>query len=320
MSLKNNSFLFIIAFVLVLVTGRQSSYAQTSVRAFTDAKKITIGDQVRLWLEVKPSSPKDKILWAKIPDSLNGLEIVEQGKIDTIASKDSFVLRQRLMVTGFDSGSYYIPSFRFQVNSNGQLSEYTTDSLLIQIQTVAVDTTKAFKPIKEIVEVQFSIWDYWPVMLAALLLIGFGIFVWMYFYKNKKAKMPVATTKVPPEKSHEKALRRLHELQEKQLWEQGRSKEYFSELSDIVRIYLEERFGITAMEQTTDELLALLKKQTDAKAELRKLRPELKLILRTADLAKFAKANPLPHEHSACMAAAVAVIQRTQMKPEEGTV
>jgi hypothetical protein len=317
MSLKNNFFLFIVAAIFFTATNLQSTHAQTSVRAFTDARKITIGDQVRLWLEVKPSSRKDVVQWAKMPDSLKGLEIVEKGKIDTIVSKDSFILRQRLMVTGFDSGNYYIPSFQFQVSSNGLVSQYATDSLLINVQTIAVDTTKAFKPIKEIVEVKFSIWDYWPVMLAAVLLIGFGIFVYIYFYKNRKTKMPVVS-KVPPEKSHEKAFRMLNELKAKQLFEQGKSKEYFSELSDIVRIYLEERFGITAMEQTTDELLALLKKQNDSKAELRKVRPELKLILRTADMAKFAKANPLPDEYTACMAAAVEVVQRTQMKAEEG--
>lgn len=318
MSLKNNFFLFTVAVTLYMVTGLQSIHAQTSVRAFTDTRKITIGDQVRLWLEVKPSSSKDVVQWAKMPDSLRGLEIVEKGKIDTIVSKDSFILRQRLMVTGFDSGSYYIPSFQFQVSSNGLVSQYNTDSLLIDVQTIAVDTTKAFKPIKEIVEVKFSIWDYWPVLLAAVLLIGFGIFVWIYFYKNRKTKMPAVAAKVSPEKSHEKAFRMLNELKEKQLWTQGRSKEYFSELSDIVRIYLEERFAVTAMEQTTDELLALLKKQNESKAELRKVRPELKLILRTADMAKFAKANPLPDEYNACMAAAVEVIQRTQVKAEEG--
>ena len=129
-----------------------------------------------------------------------------------------------------------------------------------------------------------------------------------------------ATSKVPPEKAHEKALRLLKELEARQLWQSGRIKEYYSELSDIVRIYLEERFSIPAMEQTTDELLALLKKQNDSRTELRKARPELKLILRTADLAKFAKANPLPDEHSACMAAALQMVQLTQMKKEEGSV
>ncbi len=315
---KHISFSFLCFSGLFLLATQQGS-AQSTVRAYTDSRKIVIGDQVKLWLELKPASRKDKIQWAAMPDSLTGLEIVERGKIDTLNTADTFLLRQLLLVTGFDSGSYYIPSFTFQVTGNGQPEVLHTDSILVQVQTIPVDTTKAFKPIKEIVEVKWSIWDYMKLILAALLLVGFGIFIWIYFYKNRKTKMPV-NTKLPPEKAHEKALRLLQELKDKQLWEQGRSKEYFSELSDIVRIYLEERFGITAMEQTTDELLALLKKQNDAKAELRKLRPQLKLILRTADLAKFAKANPLPHEHSACMAAAVEVVQQTQLRPEEGGV
>lgn len=319
MSIKNKLFLLLAAAAYFLPAGLQSAQAQTRVRAYTDARKITIGDQLKLWLEVKPSTKNDPVLWARIPDSLTGLEIVERGKIDTIASKDTFVLRQQLLVTGFDSGSFYIPSFHFEVTANGQAGQYNTDSIRIEVQTVAVDTTKAFKPIKEIVDVKTSLWDYWQIILAVCLLIGLGIFVWIYFYKNRKTMMPAGNTKVPPEKAHEKALRMLSELKEKKLWEQDRSKEYFSTLSDIVRIYLEERFGVTAMEQTTDELLALLKKQNDSRSELRKVRPELKLILRTADLVKFAKANPLPHEHSACMAAAVEVVQRTQLKTEEGT-
>jgi len=308
--------LFLACFTLVIgcATG---AYAQAGARAYTDSRKIVIGDQVRLWLEVRPAGPGDQVQWAAMPDSMNGLEIVEKGKIDTLRGADTLLLRQRLLITGFDSGRYYIPSFTFNVVTNGQQQVLRTDSIPVEITTVAVDTTKAFKPIKEIVDVKWSIWDYWKIILAAILLLGILLFVIIYFIRYRKTRMP-AQAKTPPEKAHEKALRLLRELKDRKLEEQGRSKEYFSELSDIVRSYLEERFGITAMEQTTDELLALLKKQSDARNELRKLRPELKTILRTADLAKFAKANPLPHEYSACMAAAVEVVQRTQVRPEEG--
>ncbi len=320
MNLNNRFFFFFLLTVIQLFAVTHAN-AQPQVRAYVDARRITIGDQVKLWLEIKPASKNDKIIWPGVPaaDSLHGLEIVEKGKIDTVNNKDTFLLRQRLLLTGFDSGRYYIPSFTFQVIANGQTTVLQTDSIPIEVQTIAVDTTKAFKPIKNIVEVKFSIWDYWYIILAILLLIGFCIFFWIYFYKNRKVKTPVIS-KVPPEKAHEKALRLLKELKEKKLQEQGRSKEYFSELSDIVRIYLEERFDITAMEQTTDELLAMLKRQNETRGELRKVRPELKLILRTADLAKFAKANPLPEEYNACMDAAMEVIKRTQVKTEEGAV
>jgi large-conductance mechanosensitive channel len=295
----------------------KASAQGASVKAFTNERKIVIGDQVHLFLEVKPNAKSDKIQWAAMPDSIHGLEIVEKGKIDTVVDGNSYSLKQRLLVTGFDSGKYYIPSFHFQITANGQVSQYATDSLPIEVQTVAVDTAKAFKPIKGIQDVKFSIWDYWKELLAALLLIAFIAFLVIYFIKNKNTKIPEKELKAPPEKAHEKALRLLSELKEKQYMQQGKGKEYFTEMSDIVRTYLEERFGITAMEQTTDELLSLLKKQTDSKAELRKIRPELKLILRTADLAKFAKANPLPDEYEASYAAALEVIRRTQFKEEE---
>lgn len=318
MSCKFKHLVCFVLAVCLFFCDANESHAQGTVKAAVDTRKIMIGDPIKLWLEVQPSSPKDIVQWATIPDTFSGLEIIEKGLIDTIKGQDSFLLRQRLLVTGFDSGIYYIPSFTFKISTQGRVAELQTDSIGIDIQTIAVDTTQAFKPIKDIVEVPFSLLDYWMLILALVLLIGLILFVWIYFYKNKKTKIPEASAKVPPELAHEKALRLLYELKEKQLWEHGRIKEYYSELSDITRIYLEERFDIAAMEQTTDELLALLKKQNDARAELRKLRPELKLILRTADLAKFAKANPLPHEHSACMAAAIEVVQQTQKKKAEG--
>lgn len=286
-------------------------------QAIVDTREIIIGDQINLLLSVRLQTKQDKVLWAKIPDTLTGLEILEKGKIDTVKDNDVLLLQQKVILTGFDSGRYVIPSLLFQVNTKGQVFDLSTDSIWIDVQTLAVDTTKTFKPIKNIVEVPFSWLDYWKLILATLLLAGLGIFIWIYFYKNKKTLIPSRSIKAPPELSHEKALRLLQELREKQLWEHGYIKEYYSELSDITRVYLEERFGIAAMEQTTDELLALLKKQNDSRTELRKLRPELKLILRTADLAKFAKANPLPHEHGACMEAAVEVVKQTKKKAEE---
>jgi len=318
MTIKSKYFFsFLLMLFLSLGSAIQMQAQQAMAAAKVDAKTITIGDQIKLWLEVKLGSANDKVVWPVIADSLNGLEVVEKGKIDTIVGKDTFLLRQRLLVTGFDSGQYYIPSVNFQIVSGGQISRLTTDSIAINVSTIAVDTTKAFKPIKEIVEVPFSIWDYWQIFVAAILLIAFGIFIWIYFIKNKKTNIPEKAAKVAPEKAHEKALRLLQELRQKHLWEDGRIKEYYSELTDITRTYLEERFDIAALEQTTDELLALLKKQNDARSELRKVRPELKMILRTADLAKFAKANPLPDEHTACMAAAIIVVERTQVKAGE---
>ncbi|MFT4061131.1 MAG: hypothetical protein QM642_02100 [Edaphocola sp.] len=307
--LKNKLLCAGFAFALLLPS---HGFAQ-SVKAYTDAPKIVIGDQVKLWLELNLPNAQQPAQWPAVPEQLgSGLELVEKGKIDTLKSGGGLVLKQRLLVTGFDSGSYFIPSFSFQVGGK----VLATDSIALYIQTIAVDTTKDFKPIKEIVTVPFSIWDYWYVMLAMALLVAFGIFIWYYFKKNKANKIPVVQ-RVPPEKAHEKALRLLSELKGKDYSLKGNSKQFFSELSDVLRTYLEERFNIPAMEQTTDELMNNLKKLDDSKAELRKVRGDLKTVLNTSDLAKFAKANPLPEEFDESIATAADIINRTRVKTEE---
>lgn len=313
MKLKNKRFLLLM--LAMLLVHNYSLWAQGSVKAYTDAPKIVIGDQLRLWIQIQPANQTDKITWPIIPDTFNGLELVEKGKIDTIITNDTFILKQRFIVTAFDSGQYFIPSFSFSISSNGQTQTLVTDSLPVQVATVTVDTAQAFKPIKEIEDVPFSIWEYFWYFVAGIVLLAIGIFAGIYFYKRNKNKTPIS--KLPPEKAHEKAMRLLVELKGKNYAEQLNSKAFFSELSDIVRTYLEERFNIQAMEQTTDELLSMLKKQTEAKTELRKLRPELKSILRTADLAKFAKANPLPADCDKCMQAAVLVVQQTKIQEED---
>src|SRR5690606_34973567 len=178
---------------------------------------------------------------------------------------------------------------------------FYSDSLVIQVQTLAVDTTRAFKPIKDIVPVKSSWLDYWQVIVGLILFLTLLAFVGYYFYKNRKVKAPAAEAVTPPEKAHEKALRLLSDLEHKQYGQQGEVKMYYSALSDILRNYLDDRFELNCMEQTTDELMALLKKQTDERAGLRKVRPELKKLLQTADLVKFAKADPGPAEQQTSM-------------------
>jgi hypothetical protein len=319
MTFRSKLIPFILVFLQLLCCMGSMAHAQTLVRARADANRITIGDQIRFWLEVQPATDQTKVGWAHIPDSIPGLEIIEKGPVDTIKASDTLLFRQRIILTGFDSGAYYIPAFSFEVQDGNQTQLLFTDSLPLQVHTIEVDTTQAIKPIKEIIEVPFSIWDYWMIIVGILLLLGLLVFLWYYFVKNKKVKIPTIS-KQPVEKPHQKAMRLLNELEAKQRWQQGQVKEYYSELSDITRIYLEERFGIAAMEQTTDELLATLKKQSDARAELRRLRSELKVLLRTADLAKFAKASPLPQEHIDCMTAAKEIVIRTQANEEEGAL
>jgi len=305
-------------FLLPALLATGIAWAQPAARSYLENDHIVIGQQVNLVLEVHTGG-NSNIRWATFPDTLKSIEVIETGKIDTIRQKDSTTYRQKLLITSFDAGKASIPAFSFLSVTNNQADTFSTRPLLLTVTTVAVDTTKPFKPIKDIEEVEESsgytqfvehLKSYWKLYAGILLLAGLIIFTVFYFIRNKKAA--TAGPKLPPEKPHEKAQRLLRELAAAKLWEQGRVKEYYSALSDIIRNYLEERYGVAAMEQTTDELLALAKNNR----EVKKVRQELKKILRTADLAKFAKANPLPEEHMQCMDAAHEIIKRTRVKEE----
>lgn len=279
------------AIVLLLpFTGFAQPDAVTTTRL--DTRQIMVGDQARLFIEVKNKPQQGTLYWATIPDTFNHLEVVERGKIDTLQTGDAVTYKQRLLITGFDSGMFRVPSFAFPLKSaNGDSFYVQTDSFDLLVQTVAVDTTKAFKPIKNIIYVQPSWLDYIWYIVGALVLIVLVVVIVVLIMKRKKPEL--VKEEGPKETLQEYSLRLLSELEVKQLWQNQQVKEYYVELTDIVRTYIEARFNTPAMELTTDELLH----KVQLHRELIPYHGLLNIILRTADLAKFAKAQPLPQEH-----------------------
>lgn len=287
---------WILQVLLLLLAVNASAQGDASVHARIDATKITVGDQVRLFIEAAHHPAQSRLQWAVIPDTFNSLEVVEKGKIDTLTQGDVVTYKQRLLITGFDSGSFKIPAFQFPVISgNGNAYTLQTDSFRLLVNTVPVDTTQPFRPIKGIMAVNTSWKDYIIWIAGGIILIALIVVLVSFFLRRKQKHTPEPPQ--PAETFHEKALRMLRELEQKQLWQKGEVKEYYTELTDIVRSYLEDRFHTPAMELTSDQILD----NAHRHPEMRKHYDELAALLTTADLAKFAKAQPLPHEHTAAM-------------------
>ena len=270
------------------------SLAQNSTVATArlDARQIMIGDQARLFLEVQNNPSLGTLQWATIPDTFSNLEVVEKGKIDTIKNGGVVTYRQRLLITGFDSGLFKVPSFVFSViPGSGQAFTVQSDSFQLLVQTVAVDTTKGFKGIKGIIYVNSSWKDYIWFILGGIVVLALVIFAVWYYLRKKKDTKPAP--KGPQESLQDYTLRLLTALEGRQLWQKNQVKDYYVELTDIVRTYIEQRFNTQALELTTEEILA--------KAQLVKdMQPHYDIlfqILQTGDLAKFAKFQPLPQEH-----------------------
>lgn len=266
-------------------------YAQESpqipeIRATVDTTKIRIGEQIDYRITVKNAKVGVDLPPLKL-DSLGKLEIVREDPIDTLKNE----LVKKYLLTSFDSGSYLIPAQEIYVWSQ----EYTTKPVQIDVANVAVDTTKQkMYPIKAIQKEPYTFDDLkqylWWLLLALLLLA-----VILYFVFRKKKTPEEKLAAIPP---YELALKQLQELDKKQLWQQNKIKQYYIELTDILRNYIERELHIPAMESTSNELLATISDfNSSSKLDI----PEeailkLRKLLTDADLVKFAKYVPLANE------------------------
>jgi hypothetical protein len=271
----------------------------TSVALFAQPKKVTtsidtvknkIGAEFKLSLKTNV----DTLSKVKFPESkfFGALEVLESYKVDTVKKGDRYELIKKYGLTQFDSGKYTIPRIPIIINGKTVYS----DSLAIAISDVKVDTLKQkMFDIKDIATVKSPMGNWWIYVLVVIGLIGLGFLIF-YWLKNRKpkAKAEVIVYKTPIEK----ATTLLQQLESKELWQKGAVKDYYSELTDIVRNYIEEEIKIPAMESTTSELIEGLRKA--AKQKKLKLSNDtvenLEKVLQQADLVKFAKVTPLDYE------------------------
>ncbi|MBA6156108.1 hypothetical protein H3Z83_06185 [Tenacibaculum sp. S7007] len=260
----------------------QSSKVQVEV----DTTNIRIGEQFQYKISVDGT---ENVIIPKL-ENLKGLEVVDTLKIDTIKNK----LVQKYILTGFDSGAFYIPQQQIFIKNQA----YLTDSLLINVATVAIDTTKIKKfPIKGIKGEPYQFDDfknyiYWGI--AILILLGLLIYYFI-FKKKKQTEEEVTIPLLPP---YEEAIQKLQELDEKLLWQNNHIKKYYSELTGIVRGYIERELNIPALESTTDELIDVIRDFSDVKSieTNKETIQKLKELLQESDLVKFAKSKPMSHE------------------------
>lgn len=314
--LSNLRFLLMILSLFSFVT--LGSSQGVSVKAFSDTTTILIGQQFNLQLQL--SHPlSQKINWIDIPDTLGKLEILQKSKIDTLLGDASLLTRKQILtITCFDSGFYVIPPFLFSYQQAGDtLTNYAeSQPLLITVNTIPVDTTKAIKDIKAPVEVPWTFSDFLPyiggVILAALL-----IWLLIYYLRKRKKKEILVVSSIPKRPAGDIALEELKILEAEKLWQQGNFKLYHTRLTDILRQYIENRWQITALEQTTDEILESFSRSNQDvsnKMLTTDLHEKLKYTLETADLVKFAKSVPVAYENEQCLANVYELVRLTDKK------
>lgn len=289
--------------------------AQTRVSSSIDSTQIRIGEQIHFKVEVET----DTSAWVVFPEgqTFSPLEVVEEFPVDTIMDKDKFNLIKKYALTQFDSGSYTLPRQQLLINE----TPYFTDSVSIEVRTVVVDTTKQkMFDIKPIVEVEKTSGGWVRYLLYGLLILVLaGVGLYWFVFRKKPLTEAEKETLLPP---YDRAILALKRLDESRHLIQAEYKAYYSQLTNIVRSYLEEDAHISALESTTDELvvkLELLKDSGELNIDESTIK-QFKQVLQTADLVKFARSQPetrVAEDHRKLMGEVVTHVKEALPEPTE---
>ena len=281
--------------LLILLLLPTTMFAQLSVKV--DSTNILIGDQINFSIA---ANIFDGDSLPNFTDSIGALEIVSKSVIDSIKTEEGWQLTQSYVLTVWDSGVYYIPSVQF--------NSFVSDSIAILVNTIEMAEDAELKDIKAPIHTPITFEELSPYLLA-LLILALLIYIIRWYVKNReKTPVDIKTVErvIPP---YEIAIIELEKLNAKKLWQEGNVKEYYSELSEIIRTYIENGIGTPAMEIPTQEILFQLhQKGIDT--------TRLKELLNRADLAKFAKAKPLQVENEESLKIGYDFIHQTKPQKE----
>ena len=253
--------------ILILLLINSKAWSQ---KISVDTNIIFVGQQT----EIKISNNiKNSEFWPNFNDTLvKGLEIV-QSDFDTLSEE----IIQKIIITSWDSGSYYIPPVKFSATSK-------SNALIINVLLPNIDANSELKDIKGPLDDNIGWSDIWPWLVLTLLIL-LSIFIYKKYFNKKKKTVVVKKNIQTP--AHILALNSLKKLENKKLIDKKDIKEYYSSISEIIRRYIENRFNFPALELTTYEILniitAIIKKEESI---------SLKNILEISDLVKFAKKIP----------------------------
>ena len=304
--------IFVVLFVLLSGSLQQLKAQQVTVKASIDSTNILIGDQMKLILEIEKPKNMD-IQFPLLPDTLGtGIEVVQRLPIDTLQldNKDREKLSQSYFITSFDSGVHQIPPFFFKLKFDRMLDSVATKALSFQVFTMKIDTTKGPVDIKPPYSAPVSLKEVTPYILGIILIAAILFFIF-YYIKWKKKNVPLfRKPEKPLEPAHIIALRELDRIKAQKLWQQEKIKQYYSEVADTVRAYIENSFDIPAMEQTSAETISVFKQNKEL-IDGTSL-DQVQHILSLADLVKFAKYAPLPDDNNLTLMNAYFFVNQTK--------
>ena len=308
-----------ILFLIMLITSALGLHAQVSVEAMIDSIQILVGQQAHVTLTaVAKENSKVEFPQFKPTQMITpGVEVLGSQELESQQEDNGFVTRATVYtLTSFDDTLYYLPPMTVKIDGK----PYKSKSLALKVLTIDVDTTNVdqfFGP-KDVQDNPFQ-WSDWSLTFWLSVLMLVLLAICYYLYLRMRDNKPIIThirivKKLLP---HQKAMQQIEQIKAEKMVTAEDSKEYYTRLTDTIRKYIEERYGFSAMEMTSSEIIAKLMETQDEGAL-----SELRHLFLTADLVKFAKYSTLINENDMNLVNAIDFINQTKLEnePVEETV
>lgn len=309
--MKINIFYILLISNAIIFSGRSQNI---TVDAKIDTSLIVIGAQTTLTFELTQKK-NQKVLFPQFNDTITGaIEIVESPKADTTASDaDNILIRKRYVVTSFNDSLLYIPPYPFV---QGEDTVWTRSLSLKVVQPFQIDTTSnQIADIKQVMDPPIN----WKAILriALMVILVLIVLIVVYFLVRKYIfKKPIFESAAPEVilPSYVVALNQLEKIRGEKAWLNNRAKEYHTELTDVLRTYIEKTFDVPCMEMTSEEIISNM---NHLRFENKKAYTSLTQILKLADLVKFAKWEATSAEHEQSLANAIEFVNETKIEEEQ---
>ena len=300
--------------LITLLAGCLTTMAQVTFDVSIDSLNLFVGQQTSITLDVAMGANQKLELppLKKGDELLPNVELVDISQPDTteLNNGKTLEIKQRYLITAWDSAFYYLPPFK--VNVDGKT--YESKSLALNVYMVDVDTLHVdeYFPPNPVMAPPF-VWDDFKYMVyTGILVLLLSLLSFYLFDRARKGKPIVQIIRrkkvLPP---HQVAMNEIERIKHDRKWTEEDSKEYYTQLTDTLRVYIQDRYGFSTAELTSTEIIGRLMQENDEDAL-----NELREIFRTADLVKFAKYSTLMNENDANLVAAVEYINQTKQEPD----
>lgn len=291
-----------IIFLSILISGIISAQSITST-ARTDSANYLVGDYIKFFIRVEREKGI-RVTPPTLTEKLGQLEVI---KVEPVTKGEGFE-QFNYILSGYDSLRAVIPQIPIEyfIGTSSEPQKSETNEVVVFIHTLEVNAGEDIKDVKQPIRIELD-WTFWILLVLAILIVfAVAYFLLKRFRKPKDAGRIIRTA--PPLPGHTIALKALDELKIQKLWQQGKVKEYHSEITEIIRKYFEDRYNFNSLEKTTAETMDVLNNLMDNE----KMIGTTSEFLHNADMVKFAKFQPMPTVNEVMMKQAVEIVDKTK--------